>query len=322
MIAFERISLLCCCCICIPLFSGEATEQSSLYKLSQIEMNMVAEFLCDKDFAHFAQTSKDVLAALKDQLAERKKIYDREQFALTHVWTFDSTKIEYDYLNLETFQNIEIFKRKVDEYLRTNRPQPNYGIDVDFSCRNIGQEAISKILNYLLIVFKQTENPIVKLDLSGNQLTRIPADLARMPLLQGLRLWHSPLTYKQGMFKGMEQLRTLDLSENRLSVIPDIFEGLDRLSKLNLCSNDITHLAYAPLKSLRSLEKLYVIGNRVANLDIEILDRLKKLMIIDMSSYRGHFQQNLEQLLQSRSFKFVTDDYDSSTAILERLIKK
>lgn len=317
MITFERISLLCCCCICIPLFSGEATDQSSLYKLSQFEMNMVAEFLCDKDFAHFARTSKDVLAFLKNQLAERKKIYEREQFALTHVWTFDSTKIEYDYLNVETFQNFDIFKRKVDEYLRTNKPQPNYGIYVDFSLRNIGQEAISKILNYLLIVFKQTENPIVKLDLTGNLLTCISEHLARMPLLQDLILCHNPLIYKQRMFKGMEQLRTLDLSCNRLSGIPDILEGLDRLSKLYLHANNITHLAYAPLKSLRSLVILNVAGNRITSIDIEILDRLKKLMLIDMSTLEVPFIKNIEQILQSSSFK-LSADYSA----IKRVTKK
>lgn len=84
-------------------------------------------------------------------------------------------------------------------------------------------------------------NPyLLELDLTSNQLTRLPADLHELKCLRALRVKYNRIPEFPTVCFRLEQCMILDLAGNQIETIPD----------------DIVHL--------RSLRELDVSGNRIA----------------------------------------------------------
>ncbi|MGE8185967.1 NEL-type E3 ubiquitin ligase domain-containing protein [Pseudomonas sp. NPDC086278] len=79
--------------------------------------------------------------------------------------------------------------------------------------------------------------------------------------------------------RGFPQLRTLELSANRLTDIPQAIDALGQLTELYLSLNEltITASAQARLNRLTSLETLYLSHNRIGTLDVGSLTKLRSL---------------------------------------------
>ncbi|MHA1167884.1 MAG: leucine-rich repeat domain-containing protein [Candidatus Hodarchaeales archaeon] len=111
-------------------------------------------------------------------------------------------------------------------------------------------------------------NKIVGLDLSDLNLTSIPSSMNRL-----------------------EELRTLDLSNNSISIIENL-DNLGNLTTLNLSGNNISIIS-----GLNSLISLSVLG--LANNQIEIisgLDRLHSLRVLNLAGNRIEEIEGLEDL--------------------------
>lgn len=92
------------------------------------------------------------------------------------------------------------------------------------------QEVITRI-------FEAIEDDVLDLDLSGIDMSVLPAEIGNA-----------------------KQIRYLDLSDNKLKVLPDAIGDLENLEELILRNNQISALPQS-LKKLRKLKGLYASGN-------------------------------------------------------------
>ncbi|WCM49068.1 NEL-type E3 ubiquitin ligase domain-containing protein [Pseudomonas sp. WJP1] len=103
--------------------------------------------------------------------------------------------------------------------------------------------------------------------------------------IRRLNLAGSRLTAAQvnDFLRAFPQLRTLELSANRLTELPQAFDSLSELTALDLSFNEltITATAQARINRLTSLQTLNLAYNRVGALDVSSLTNLQSL-------YLGH----------------------------------
>jgi len=77
------------------------------------------------------------------------------------------------------------------------------------------------------------------LRLSLNRLAQIPDLIAELNSLEKLDLSHNPLRELNSALSELEQLELLSLEATRIHYIPAFFKGLTNLRKLNLSQNTI-----------------------------------------------------------------------------------
>eukprot|EP01124_Arcella_intermedia_P014856 TRINITY_DN21410_c0_g1_i1.p1 TRINITY_DN21410_c0_g1~~TRINITY_DN21410_c0_g1_i1.p1 ORF type:complete len:2184 (-),score=470.63 TRINITY_DN21410_c0_g1_i1:39-6566(-) len=121
------------------------------------------------------------------------------------------------------------------------------------------------------------------ISLNENIISRIPNDISRLTRLQSLRfnsnmLASLPLT----MFNTLTNLVQMDLSNNRLVILPDAFDKLVLLESIILKANKLVHLPPS-LGYCSKLDSVYCTGNMLDTLPSTLtnLMNLKKLDISD-----------------------------------------
>lgn len=149
------------------------------------------------------------------------------------------------------------------------------------------------------------KNRATTLDLSGQELTQLPAVLGQLTQLQRLDLSVNRLAVVPEALGHLKQLRNLNLAYNQLTSVPAILGQLTQLQELNLAGNRLsvgfetlgqltqlrilnltsTGLTAVPetLGQLSQLQELNLAGNRLAIVP-EMLGQLRQLHVLNLSS--------------------------------------
>jgi len=139
----------------------------------------------------------------------------------------------------------------------------------------------AKVYTSLEEAIKDPEQ-VLKLDLSGQNLTAIPQEVFQM-----------------------KNLQFLDVSKNKLAEIPDDIQKLSQLQELDLSANRLTKLS-AKIDELAFLQKLDLANNQMTQLP-DVMSNLGKLTELNLSENPNlDFKKTLNDLGYSRSLKKLT----------------
>ncbi len=112
-----------------------------------------------------------------------------------------------------------------------------------------------------------------KLDLSNQQLTKIPDSVFGQTRLQELDVSHNQLTGAiQAEIRRLQNLRVLDASDNQMTGVPAEVGQLQNLEILDLSNNQLTGLPYE-LGNLKNLKTLNISGNSYSERDLTIIQQ-------------------------------------------------
>jgi len=120
------------------------------------------------------------------------------------------------------------------------------------------------------------------LDLSDNQLSDLPKEIAELKNLKKLYLNDNQLSDLPKEIAELKSLQTLDLRNNQLSDLPKEIAELKSLQELYLSSNQLSDLS-KEIAELKNLKKLYLNDNQLSDLPKEIAE-LKSLQTLNLSS--------------------------------------
>ena len=120
-----------------------------------------------------------------------------------------------------------------------------------------------------------------KLDLSGNQLKELPAEITQLVNLTTLYLGGNKLSELPSEIGQLTNLTTLDLSGNQLSALPAEITQLANLTTLDLSGNYLSELP-VEITQLVNLTMLYLSWNQLRELPTEIT-QLVNLTTLDLS---------------------------------------
>ncbi|MBI5457860.1 leucine-rich repeat domain-containing protein [Candidatus Kaiserbacteria bacterium] len=106
------------------------------------------------------------------------------------------------------------------------------------------------------------------LDLSGQGLTKAPAYIFDRTDIENLNLSRNAITGAlQAEVRRLQNLKVLDLSDNKFTGVPAEIGQLKKLEVLDLSNNELTGLPYE-LGSLSRLQLLDVSGNAYSEADL------------------------------------------------------
>ncbi len=120
------------------------------------------------------------------------------------------------------------------------------------------------------------------LDLTGEQLTELPAEIGQLTNLEELHLLDNQLTELPAEIGQLTNLQVLALTKNQLTELPAEIGQLSNLQRLYLDINQLTELP-AEIGQLTNLEELHLNRNQLTELPAEIgqLTNLKRLYVDD-----------------------------------------
>jgi Leucine-rich repeat (LRR) protein len=119
-----------------------------------------------------------------------------------------------------------------------------------------------------------------ELNLSGNNIRTLPAEIGEMEKLTVLNLENNRLDSLPAEIRKMTRLESLDISNNNISGVPAEIGQLKNLKLLDLSQNQIDALPME-IFNLTEIEKIDLSGNRITEEKIEELRiRLPRTEII------------------------------------------
>lgn len=119
---------------------------------------------------------------------------------------------------------------------------------------------------------KPVQKPVTnKLDLSNQQLTKIPNNVFNQTNLEELNVSNNKITGAiQAEIRHLQKLKVLNASNNLMTGVPAEFGQLQNLEILDLSNNQLTGLPYE-LGNLKNLKTLNISGNNYSTLDLGII---------------------------------------------------
>ncbi|XP_037545817.1 slit homolog 1 protein [Nematolebias whitei] len=123
-------------------------------------------------------------------------------------------------------------------------------------------------------------------DCSNLRLTKFPEHLP--PSTEELRLNNNDLSMLEatGAFKGLSQLKKINLSNNKVQEIEDgAFEGASSVVELHLTANHLEAVRGSMFRGMEGLRMLYLDGNQFTSVPKELAS-FKYLQLVDLSNNR------------------------------------
>lgn len=166
---------------------------------------------------------------------------------------------------------------------------------------NLQFEALTGLLGLDLIIKKDN---ITTLNLAYNHIINVDFDYA--------------------YFQGYTTLKSLDLTHNKLSQLPErFFTGLSNLSDLRLTSNELLGLPEHLFRGLTSLQHLYLNNNQLSELPEMIFFGLKALKRLEVQD--NYIEDTIEEFEARHSLPMQTQlifypQIDSLYALVDRRI--
>ncbi|MEH1900945.1 MAG: COR domain-containing protein [Nostoc sp.] len=153
----------------------------------------------------------------------------------------------------------------------------------------------------LQIIEQAARDKVTELNLSGQGLTTLPAEIGQLTNLQSLNLYSNQLSSLPAEFGQLTNLQFLHLIRNQLSSLPAEIGQLTNLQFLDLSSNQLSSLP-AEFGQLTNLQSLDLNSNQLSSLPAEF-GQLTNLQFLDLrwnqlSSLPAEFGQltNLQSL--------------------------
>ncbi|MFS0516698.1 COR domain-containing protein [Nostoc sp. UIC 10607] len=134
----------------------------------------------------------------------------------------------------------------------------------------------------LQIIEKAARDKATTLDISGKDLTTLPAEIGQLSNLSHLDLSYTQLTTLPAEIAQLSNLSHLDLSYNQLTTLPAEIGQLSNLKQLDLSYNQLTTLP-AEIGQLSNLSHLDLTYNQLTTLPAEIA-QLSNLNVLDFGS--------------------------------------
>jgi len=122
---------------------------------------------------------------------------------------------------------------------------------------------------------------LTELDLRGNQLSDLPAEIGQLSNLTTLHLSGNQLSHLLAEITQLSNLTTLNLSDNQLSDLPAEIGQLSNLTTLDLSGNQLSDLP-TEIGQLSNLTTLHLSGNQLSDLPAEI-GQLSNLTTLNLS---------------------------------------
>lgn len=182
----------------------------------------------------------------------------------------------YDYVNLEEYPHGHCATNAHDTFMLLEKMKEN----IPEKFKKLAEEQ-SMDLSYfkgdILKKIKEISNPeaVIDLDLTGNELKKLPASIGRFKSLKRLILIHNELTLLPDEIKKLHNLEDLDISSNKFKVFPSGIESLENIKILDASNNSIESLPET-IKNLKNLKGLYMSSNKL-NTFPGCFDHLKNL---------------------------------------------
>uniref|UniRef100_A0A3P9LE21 Vasorin b n=1 Tax=Oryzias latipes TaxID=8090 RepID=A0A3P9LE21_ORYLA len=106
------------------------------------------------------------------------------------------------------------------------------------------------------------------------------------PAIRNLYLFNNMIeVIKHEDFSNLQDLELLDLSQNKLTQLPDrVFEPLTSLKNLDLSSNQITHISEDCFHGMSKLERLYLYSNHITTIHPAAFDGLENLLELKLQN--------------------------------------
>ncbi|PZO45083.1 MAG: hypothetical protein DCF19_00905 [Pseudanabaena frigida] len=157
-----------------------------------------------------------------------------------------------------------------------------------------------------------------ELDLRGLELTEVPEAIASLNQLQSLNLSNNQLTELPEAIASLNQLKTLNLSDNQLTELPEAIASLAQLKTLDLSSNQLRELPEV-IASLNQLKTLHLFFNQLTSLP-ESIKNLSKLEAITISENRFiSFPNVIAKLRNLKEFYAIGNEIDEIPSEISNL---
>ncbi len=149
---------------------------------------------------------------------------------------------------------------------------------------------------------------ISKLNLSVNQLKKLPLGVPRMTGLRELVLEHNDLSALPDELAALGALEALDLTSNRFTKLPEVVTKLVTLRRLGLGQHESKPSLRALPESIAALTKLENVDLYGQSFDVapEVLLRLPSLRAVDLERARAKDEAALGRLVRALEARGVT----------------
>ena len=104
-------------------------------------------------------------------------------------------------------------------------------------------------------------NPIIRIDVSNNEITEIPEGILALPDVQLLRMKNNLVKQFPKHLMGFENLKSVDLNRNQLQFIAPEIANSATLVELNFAENLLE--SCPDLSQIKTLEVIYLNNNRL-----------------------------------------------------------